>query len=184
MARFRGIKLHGLLALMVLGFLTFSPIIVNASAGEPPCMGYAYSADENHYFLVNDNSTNFGNTIFVKHNCDLMSIYVDEEIYQTSSTNFTIFLNEGEYNISLISQNFTAHYHDVFVIDSSLEWLNVYEEIREREDVYGYITTKDGQIMANWASVGTSVVLWCLCVGVYWRLINHYIDRNYFEEVI
>ena len=123
MARFRGIKLHGLLALMVIGFLTFSPIVVNASAGEPPCIGYAYTFDNNHYFMVNDNSTNFGNTIFVKHNCDSLSIYVDEEIYATSSTNFTIYVEDGYHNVSLISQNFSENYYDVRIIDSSLEWL-------------------------------------------------------------
>ena len=56
-----------------------------------------------------------------------------------------------------------------------------------RPDLYDWNTTPKVQALTfqeNVVSVGSIVIVWFLSVNIYWALINHYLDRNLFEEVV
>lgn len=152
------------------------------SANPPECLAYAYTSDQNHQFLLASNSNVYNNQLYIIHNCERVSISVDGEFIQSSDSNFSIQLELGYHNITLNLGNYTENYNDVHVIASTFNWYNDYEMYLESIDNNEY-TNEEVQIMTNWVSIGTGLIIFALSVGIYWRLINHYVDRNYVEEI-
>ena len=167
----------GIVALFIFGLCC----LPHASALDPPqCIGYAYTTDDNHYFLLQNNSTMYGTTLIIKHNCDNMKVYLNSDIIHESNTNSTIYIPEGINNYTFILDNQTFQYSNVNVIDLNLGWLDQYQEYLDNQPS---ISANDSSKLVNWVAFFTGVIIWALSVNVYWRLINHYVDRNYFEEV-
>lgn len=151
------------------------------SALEPPCISYAYTKEGNHYFLLEDNSTMFGNTLIIKHNCQDIQLYLNDDLVLQSSNNATIQIPTGLNNFTFIQDNQTISYSNVQNIAGGLSWYDDYLEYHSNSPT---ISENDSKRQLNLVSLFTAVIVWVLAVNVYWRLINHYVDRNYFEEVI
>ena len=144
-----------------------------ASALEPPCISYSYTKEGDHYFLLQDNSTMFGNTLIIKHNCDDLQLYLNGDLVLQSSNNATLQIPTGLNNFTFVQDNQTITYSNVENIAIKKEILSDLPSITQNES--------NRQI--NLVSLFTALIVWALSVNVYWRLINHYVDRNYFEEV-
>ena len=166
-------------------FLTvvFATMIPTASANPPDCLAYAYTSDQNHKFLLSSNSNLYNEQLYIIHNCDRVSIYVDDMFIQSSDSNFSIPLELGSHNITIDFGAYQENYSNVNVIGSSFTWFNDYQNYLLTIENNEY-TNEEVQILTNWVSIGTGLIIFALSVGVYWRLINHYVDRNHVEEII
>jgi hypothetical protein len=166
-------------------FLTvlFATMMPSVSANPPECLGYGYTSDQNHKFLLDDESNLYNNQLYIIHNCDRVSIYVDEMFIQSSDSNFSIPLELGSHNITIDFGSYQENYTNVNVIGSSFTWFNDYQDYLLTIENNEY-TNQEVQVLTNWVSIGTGLIIFALSVGVYWRLINHYVDRNHVEEII
>lgn len=171
-------------SLLVLGLL----LLPTATAQEPPvddqdkpCIGYAYTSSENHYFLLVDNSSMFGDAMRVVHNCKTMEVYVDGFFVASSSENFTFSMEQGIHNVTIKGENFSQSFSNVVFYPDRLEW--EFEIIQIEESKPKFIDVEISDMRTNWAVGVGIVVVWVLTTYVYWSLISSYIDRNFIEEV-
>ena len=168
--------------LVLISILMLS-IVGNVEA-ENNCLFYAYTEDNNHKFLLDSNVKLYDNRLTVIHNCHNVKLYQDGVYLQGSLTNFTVILEGGYSNLSLIGNNDTIeNYENVEIIESRFTWLDEYRIIEENS-VNNIYNQEDVNSQITVASIGTGLIIWFCCVVIYWKLINHYVDRNYFQEVI
>lgn len=168
----------GLFTILILVLVAYLPLSV--SALEPPCIAYGYTTTDNHYFLLQNNSIMYDSTLIIKHNCDNVQVYLNDDLIHETTTNSTLYLPEGMNNYTIIADNTTYEYQNVNIIGGSLGWYNDYLEYTEN---LPSISEYQGQRTSNFVAFFTGIIIWLLSVNVYWKLINHYVDRNYFEEV-
>ena len=152
-----------------------------ATAQEPPCLSYSYTKEGDHYFLMSDNSTMYGNTLIIKHNCQDLQLYLNGDLVLQTSNNATLQIPAGINNFTFIQDNQTVEFMHVHNIEGGLTW---YDDYIEYLDTKPSISQIESDRQLNLVAVFTGIIIWALCVQVYWKLINHYVDRNYFEEVI
>lgn len=167
------------LTLMGVAFLLTLPA---AYASPSNCLAYAYTESGSHFFLIQDNSSNFGNNVSIISNCDNVTIEIDGEFYAKISKDTQIPINPGIHNFSLISENFTANYTNVMFYPDYLQWELNYQLTYYDQDI-DYIDSALFESRTNWAVFMGIVIVWVLCVYVYWNLINTFIQRNFIEEV-
>jgi hypothetical protein len=165
--------------LCVIGLLFLLPSPAEAA---PPdsCLAYAFTESQNHQFLVGDNTSQFGTNMTIIHDCDEIMVIIDESEF-TSSRNFTLVLDQGLHNISLIGDNFTAHYDNVNFYPDRLDWEGQYRFLIDAD--VEYIDVGIAEVRANWAVVWGVIIVWALSTMVYWNLISSYTQRNFIEEV-
>lgn len=155
--------------------------IGHATAAPGECLAYAYTESGNHAFLVQENSSNFGNNISIVTNCENLTLMVDGQFYAQTSKNTTIIIEAGLHNISLQSNNFSVVYSNVLFYPDFLEWESTYQF--EMNEEIKFIDSALVEAQTNWAVFFGVVIVWILCVYVYWNLINSFIQRNFIEEV-
>ena len=156
--------------------------IGTATAAPGDCLAYAYTESGNHAFLVKDNSSNFGENITIITDCENLTVLLDGEFYASTNKNMTLKIESGLHNLSLISENFTATYSNVLFYPDFLEWESKYRF--EMNQDLEFIDSALVDTRTNWAVFIGVVVVWILCVYVYWNLINSFIQRNFIEEVV
>lgn len=169
---------------MVLALL----LLPGTAAQEPPvddeekgCIAYAYTESDNHYFLLKDNASMFGNVLRIVHNCDDLRVYSDGFFMASSGQNFTLSLEAGIQNLTFESSNFNESFSNVMFYPDRLNW--EYDFIQLQESKPQFIDIELSEIRTNWAVGVGIVVVWVLSTYVYWSLISSYIDRNFVEEV-
>lgn len=156
----------------------------SALAQSPPvdeCLAYGYTTSENHHFLIRNNSSAFGETIQIIHNCDELSLYINGKFAASSSSNFSYNVEPGMYNLTFSSSNNSQTYNDVHFYPDRLNWEYQYQQIEDNKNAYILISESDFKI--NWAVAFSIVIVWVLSVFVYWSLINAYVERTFIEEV-
>lgn len=156
--------------------------IGTATAAPGDCLAYAYTESGNHAFLVQENSSNFGNNISIVTNCDNLTINVDGEFFARTSKNTTLAIEPGLHNISLFADNFSQTFSNVLFYPDFLEWESNYRFEMNQE--IKFIDSALVEAQTNWAVFFGVVIVWILCVYVYWNLINSFIQRNFIEEVV
>ena len=163
-------------------------LLPTVTAQDPPveddakgCIAYAYTESENHYFLIKDNSSVFGNSLKIVHNCKELEVYADGFFYASSSENFTLSLDAGLHEIMLIGDGFNETFDNVMFYPDRLNWEFDFIELQESKPQF--IDVELSELRTNWAVGVGIVVVWVLTTYVYWSLISSYIDRNFIEEV-
>lgn len=165
---------------LILGVLLLPSI---SAAGASPCVVYAYTESDNHYFLVQDNSTNFGNELKIVSNCENISLYIDDQWAASSSNgNFQYTLNHTLQNITLEAEGFQETYSNVVFYPDRLEWEGQWINLNNLD--VQFIDAAKAEIQENWAAFLSVIIAWILSTYVYWNLISAYIQRNFIEEVI
>ena len=169
------------------------PIVSPVSASDPPsiekkdCIGYAYSTSVNHYFLLEDNKSAFGNNITIIHNCESMNVYLNGSLVAFSNSDeIKIVIGSGYHNIELRSDNYSKNISNVLIYPDRLNWEFEFKEWESRDSIAieEFISIVSAQSRENWASILSIVMVFSLVTMVYWNLINSYVDRNYCEEVV
>ena len=164
-------------------------LLPTVTAQDPPveddeqkaCIAYAYTESENHYFLIKDNSSVFGNSLKIVHNCKELEVYADGFFSASSSENFSLSLEAGLHNIELRAEGFNETFNDVMFYPDRLNW--EFDFIALEESKPQFIDVEISELRTNWAVGVGIVVVWVLTTYVYWSLISSYIDRNFIEEV-
>lgn len=177
------------MGLRVAFLFTLVLLLPSVTAQDPPveddakgCIAYAYTESENHYFLIKDNSSVFGNSLKIVHNCRELEVYADGFFAASSSENFTLSLEPGLHQIVLVGDEFNETFRDVMFYPDRLNWEFDYIELQESKPQF--IELELSEIRTNWAVGVGIVVVWVLTTYVYWSLISSYIDRNFIEEVV
>lgn len=172
--------------------ILLSVSIIPTAKADPPiqeksCLSYGYAESGNHLFLIGENKTIFGNNITFVHNCEFLRITVNGNFtaYSTNSM-FNVPINLGNNKIIIESNESTLIYNNVTVLPDRLSWEFEYYDWQSGYDftIEEYITVSAATAQKNWAAILSIVVVFSLVTQVYWHLINAYIDKNYFEEVV
>ena len=167
-------------AIMFIIWVILLPI-GTATAAPGDCLAYAYTQSGNHAFLIQENSSNFGNNISIVTNCENLTLMVDGEFFAQTSKNTTLVIEPGLHNISLSADNFSQTFSNVLFYPDFLEWESKYQF--EMNPELEFIDSALVDARTNWAVFFGVVIVWILCVYVYWNLINSFIQRNFIEEV-
>lgn len=149
---------------------------------EKSCLFYAYTSSENHRFLLGPNSSMFGERLMIVHNCQEVEIFLDGFFEASSGSNFSITIEPGIHNITILSNSSESKFENVVFYPERLEWEFDYQFIQESKPTFIDLETHKTQ--ANWAVIVGILIVWVLNVYVYWSLISSYVDRNFIEEVV
>lgn len=149
---------------------------------EPSCLFYAYTSSENHLFLLGQNTSMFGSTLNVVHNCDDLTVYVDGEFEASSSSNFIVKIDQGIHQITMVSEDQNITFSNVNFYPDRLDWEYEYQVIQSSKPQF--IDIEIAALQTNWAVGAAIVIVWVLTTYVYWSLISSYVDRNFIEEVV
>lgn len=149
------------------------------------CISYGFFNDENinHRSFLMSNGYHFGNELFVETNCETQ-IIINGEVKSITNSTATLFVPSGIHNIELKSENSSRNYSSVLVqggsfLDNAIQLNNsIYSEDKIQ------ISVEDLDSSKVFVAIGNSLILFILITVVYWRVINIYTDRYYFEEVI
>ena len=152
-----------------------------ATAAPGDCLAYAYTESGNHAFLIQENSSNFGNNITIITNCENLTIELDGVFLAQISKNTTIGIEPGLHNFSLEGSGFSQTFSNVLFYPDFLQWESNYR--LEMNQEVNFIDSALVEAQTNWAVFFGVVIVWVLCVYVYWNLINSFIQRNFIEEV-
>ena len=172
--------------------ILLSVSIIPTAKADPPiqeksCLSYGYAESGNHLFLIGENKSIFGNNITFVHNCEFLRILVNGN-FTAYSTNpiFNVPIDLGNNKIIIESNESTLIFNNVTVLPDRLSWEFEYYDWQSDYDftIEEYITVSAATAQKNWAAILSIVVVFALVTQVYWHLINAYIDKNYFEEVV
>lgn len=171
---------HGLIVAFFLTLLL--PPVASAAVGPPDCLAYAYTKSDEHFFLVQNGSRVYGNDIHVVHDCQEARLYVDGEFQAGSQGSFTSPLTSGVLNITIETTNATFTYNSVEVRPDRLDWdFNFSLAYPDQAET---VPLAEALEMQNWAAAFTGLIVWVLCVYVYWNLVDSFVQRNFVEEVV
>lgn len=176
--------IKGIFFLLVLSLL---PLV--QAQDQPPiqqdCLAYAYTQSEGHSFLLQNNSIAYGNQIYVRTNCDEYTITIDDEFFGNFGSRFNLFeVENGSLNFTITSGNFSYVANNVMVFGNQFTWSQDYQTWVDEQPRMTFIELGALTFQENVVSLASIVVVWFLSVNIYWALINHYLDRNLFEEVV
>ncbi len=177
----------GLLA--VLASLSLIPLV--QAQAQPPirqdeCMAYAFTRSGDHGFLLENNSFAYGTTIFIRTNCEELQLKIDGEKYSTyrNQTEIAFNFESPMINMTLESGNFSYYAENVSIFQDRFTWSDNYIQYMDEKPTMTFIELGALTFQENVVSVASIVMVWFLSVNIYWALINHYLDRNLFEEVV
>jgi hypothetical protein len=111
---------------------------------------------------------------------------LNNEFYaQSNSSKFKVQIDPGIHNISLNCDNVSFNYYDVTFYPDQLQWIQQYNDLNNfKLPTIDMIILEEAESLANWGSFWSILIVWLLTTYVYWNLINHYVQRNFIEEVI
>ena len=169
--------------------LSLLPLVQAQS--QPPiqqdeCLAYAFTRSGEHGFLLENNSIAYGNTIFIRSNCETVNVFIDGQRYSTYTNQslIQIYFECVSLNMTIQADNFTYYAQNVVLFESQFSWSQNYLEYQEQLPEMTFIELGKMTFQENVVSVASIVIVWFLSVNIYWALINHYLDRNLFEEVV
>jgi hypothetical protein len=119
-------------------------------------------------------------------NCETIAVDLNETFYaQSNFTKLKISITPGIYNITLNCDNATFEYYNVYFYPDQLQWIQQYNDLNNFQlPTIDMIIIEEAESLANWGSFWSILIVWLLSTYVYWNLINHYVQRNFIEEVI
>ena len=151
--------------LALIGGLILLPLFSFSAYAEPPvdddCLAYAYTDSANHYFLLGDNKTVFGQTLIVEHNCDFIEVTINGNFSAYTENNKIEFpVNPGFYEIKINSNNSNFTYSNVSFLPDRLTWEFEYFEWQNDFDytIEEYVSLTAATAKANWASILSVVI--------------------------
>lgn len=179
-------------SITICAVILLSAFIIPTAKADPPiqndnCLSYGYAESGNHLFLLGENKTIFGNNIIFVHNCEFLRIQVNGNFSAYSTNNiFTVPIEIGNNQIKIESNESITIFNNVSVLPDRLQWEFEFYDWQSGNDytIEEYISISTATAQKNWAAILSIVVVFSLVTQVYWHLINAYIDKNYFEEVV
>lgn len=174
----------GLLGFVILTLSLLPLVQAQPQPLEDDCLAYAFTKSDQHSFLLENYSIAYGDQIFIRTNCDQFTVYFDNVFHSnyTDQKEIMIPYSSNSINLTIESGNYSYFAYKVVRFDNEFSWSSEYVQYIENQPSLievGALTFQE-----NVVSVGSIVIVWFLSVNIYWALINHYLDRNLFEEVV
>jgi hypothetical protein len=157
---------------------------VDNSSSEKPCLFYAYTISDNHYFLIQNNSSVFGSQVNIVHNCDNLELRLNGGFYASSNLSFSVNIDSGINNLTLITEDGSSTFENVVFYPDVLIWESQYELLVSNPGQKEFIDIDIAELRQNWSVAFGIIMVWVLTTYVYWRLIQSYVDKNFIEEVV
>ena len=171
-------------AFPILVLLLLQPFLGSAMASPNECLAYAYTKSGSHYFLMEDNSSNFGDNLTIITDCEYIEIKIEGEFYANITRNTEISIQPGKYNLTFENDYFNKSFSNVVFYPNFLTWEDSYLDMLRSLEPPTMVEAGSIESKLNWAVFFGIVVVWILCVYVYWNLINTFVQRNFIEEVV
>lgn len=159
--------------------LLLSPI---AAASPGDCLAYGYTSSGNHQFLIAENTSQFGDNLTIITNCDNLTVEIDGKLLVQTSRNVTVGIDPGLHNVSIWNNDFSSNFSNVMFYPDYLQWELTYQF--ETNDQKEFVDAALIDAKTNWAVFIGVLIVWVLCVYVYWNLINTFVQKNFIEEVV
>lgn len=175
---------------VLFGCLMVFTLLPLVQAQTPPpsdeCLAYAFTRSEGHSFLMENNTIVYGNQILIKTNCETFNVYFDDIFYATYDNveEASIFYDGINVNMTITSGNYTYEAQNVVIFQNQFTWSNEYQRYTQNLPSLTYIEMGEIVFKENVVAVSSILIVWFLSVNIYWILINHYLDRRLFEEVV
>ena len=170
---------HGILLVLL---LSLPP---GVAAEDPPCVAYAYTIDglEKHYSLISNNSYVFGTQIYVVSNCENTRLIIDGQLITSGNNTLKAYTSPGLHEVIIQNNGFNQTFENVsFIQQGALG--NMVNNLPAINNPYSEPYTPDEiNDLELYSGVGAILLSWLLVVGVLWKLINNYQDRNFCQEV-
>lgn len=171
---------HGILLVLL---LSLPP---GVAAEDPPCMTYAYvqAEGEPHASLIMSENYVFGSRVIVISNCN--NTYIEQNgVIIASSNGGTVvtFISPGIHQITIGNEGSNQTFENVtFIQQGQLSRvINLMpNEYNPHSEPW---TPEEISDLELYSGVGAILLSWLLVVGVLWKLINNYQDRNFCQEV-
>jgi len=176
------------MALRVFLFVALLSLLGSVNAQEPPleeqkpCLHYAYTSSEDYNFLILNQSKIFGQEIRFIHNCEYLQVNLEGQFYAISNNSMILTLNQGEHNFTVQTNEYTRNY-TIEIFPDRLQWEYEYSRLNFDQD-REFISVDVANSKEVVASIASIIIVWVLCVYVYWRLIESYVNKNFIEEVV
>jgi hypothetical protein len=182
-----GKKTRLIKGVLFLSALTLLPLV--QAQDQPPiqeeCLAYAFTQSEGHSFLLHNNSLAYGNQVFIRTNCDQYTVSINGEFFGNFGSRYNFFeVENGTMNLTITSGNYSYVAENVVIFQNQFTWSENYQVWLDDQPQMTFIELGAMVFQENVVSVASIVIVWFLAVNVYWALINHYLDRNLFEEVV
>ena len=169
---------------LILLVLLLQPFMGSAVASPNECLAYAYTESGNHYFLMKDNSSNFGNNLTIITDCEYLEVSLDGQFFANISRNTEVTISPGIHNLTFENNFFNQTFSNVVFYPDYLTWEYDYLQMMQGLEPPQMVDAGLIDSRTNWAVFIGIVVVWILCVYVYWNLINTFVQRNFIEEVV
>ena len=176
------------MALRAFLFVALLSLLGSANAQEPPveeqkgCLHYAYTSSEDYNFLILNQSKVFGQDIRFIHNCEYLQVNLEGQFYAISNNSMILTFTEGQHNLTVQTNEYVQNY-SVEIYPDRLEWEGQFLRLNLIPDKeFISVDVADSQEVI--ASIASIIIVWVLCVYVYWRLIESYVNKNFIEEVV
>tara|TARA_R100000231_G_scaffold129668_1_gene101128 strand:- start:304 stop:846 length:543 start_codon:yes stop_codon:yes gene_type:complete len=172
-------KIHGFVLCVIIA------VTPSAVASGPPCLAYAYAVDKSqeHYSLIASDSYVFGTAITVVSNCNNTQIIIDDVLSSQGNYSVSGYASPGLHNVTLKNSGFQVNYTNVVFIDNGGLAYAINNLPAQFNPDSKLFTPDEITNIQLFAGIGSILISWVLAVGVLWRLIQAYQERNYVEEV-
>ena len=183
------LKIVRVLVVAVLVVFSYSP---NAAASMTPdedgCYFIGYTFDGyNHYSLLKNNSTLIGDQLFIESNCDNIEIYSNGKFLNGGQSNFVLNVPLDTYQLIITtyeSNTSKDHVFDNLFFFPSASWGEFLEGESNRIENPITLSLNDLNNEKVMIVIFSSVIIWFISTALIWRVVNFYVDRFHFEEVV
>lgn len=167
------------------GILIILSLIVIVPTASANCLSYGFFNDENinHRSFLMTEGYHFGNELFVETNCEI-EIIVNDIVIETTNSTAVLRIPNGIHDIQFLGENYSKSYSSVYVQGGTFLESSVFANTTLISEQSVQLSLDDFNTGKIFVALGNSAILFVLITVVYWNLINRYIDRSYFEEVI
>jgi len=177
------------LGVAVLVVFSYSP---NAAASMTPdeegCYFVGYTFDGyNHYSLLKNNSSLVGEALHIESNCDNIELYSNDKFLLGGMSNFIVNVPLDTYEIKIIAYESNTSKDYVFenlFFYPSASWGEFLEGESNRIENPITLSLNDFNNEKVLIVIFSSVIIWFISTAIIWRIVNLYVDKFHFEEVV
>lgn len=177
------------LGVAVLVVFSYSP---NAAASLTPdeqgCHFIGYTFDGyNHYSLLKNNSSLIGQELRIESNCDNIEIYANGNFMMGGQSNFVINVPLDTYEIKITAYQSNTSKEWLFeqlYFFPSASWGEFLDAENNRIENPITLSLNDFNNQKVMIVIFSSVIVWFISTALIWRVVNLYVDRFHFEEVV
>lgn len=183
-------RIVALITACLLGSVGLSTLPTAAAAPPVECLSYVHSMDAygTIFTLMKNNSAMFGDRATYVSDCESdVEVYIDGQArayLNSTGGSFNLLFGSHTYDLRFSDGSFIT-YRNVSVYPSQA-WESTYYSLEPSADpsLYFYEDRAELQARDVLITVGSAIIIWAVSTMIIWRIINHYVDTRFIEEVV